>query len=353
MKLLTSVALGLLLWLKTFAAPPPEYESLKTNAEKLYADGSFAKAHDLYATVNFTNLPPAESRWVSFRLADTQWRSQATTQTADTTKLDQARQELEKLVRDVQRTEDKDRVWVEVQESLGDFWWTRRNQQNWGAAWPYYQQALDWWAGTVDIELARERYLRIIWRIASPPGRERYYQYGNYGNYLPMPVLENVLKISQTDNDQAHTHYLIAMTIRNQGGDWEQRARVPEHFEAALKIGKTTDWYDDALYNYAEWMMNQGRVIPLKDGNWSSQPDYVKALELFRRLVGEFAKGETRFWEQAQAQIKSITDPQLGLSVGNIFLPDSEIQYYLNWRNVKRIDLALYPVELNRDVQLS
>ena len=355
MKMLTSFALALTLGFQTTvsAAAPPEYESLKANAEKFYADGSFAKAHDLYAGVNVTNLPPAELRWVGFRLADTQWRSQAATQTADTTKLDQARQELEKLVRDVQRTEDQDRMWVEVQESLGDFWWTRRNQQNWGQAWQHYQPALDWWAGAVDIERARERYLKIIWRVASPPGREQYYYYGYYGNVLPLPLLENVLQISQTENDKAHAYYLIAMTIRQQGGDWEQRARAPEHFAAALKIGRTTDWYDDALYNYAEWMMNQGRVIPLKDGNWSSQPDYAKALELFRRLVKEFAKGETRFWEQAQSQIKSIIDPQLGLSVGNIFLPDSEIQYYLNWRNVKRIDLALYPVELNRDVQLS
>ena len=67
----------------------------------------------------------------------------------------------------------------------------------------------------------------------------------------------------------------------------------------------------------------------------------------------EFAKGETRYWDQAQQQIKNITEPQLSVSVGNIFLPDSEIQYYLNWRNVKQIELALYPVDLNRDVKLS
>jgi hypothetical protein len=46
--------------------------------------------------------------------------------------------------------------------------------------------------------------------------------------------------------------------VRNQGGDWERRARVPEEFEAALKAGKATDWYDDALYHYADWMANQG-----------------------------------------------------------------------------------------------
>src|SRR5215510_1617308 len=141
------------------------------------------------------------------------------------------------------------------------------------------------------------------------------------------------------------------MTYRQQG-DQEQRARVREEFEAALKFGQKTDWYDDALYNYAEWMVSYGNIIPLAEGSWRQEPNYVKALELFRRLVKEFSKGETRYWEQAQQQIKNITEVQLGVGVQNIFLPDSEIQYSLNWRNVKRIDLALYPVELKREVDL-
>ncbi len=249
-----------LLAFKLPAALPPAYESLKTEAEKLYADKSFAQARELYASVNLTNLPPAELRWVGFRLADTQWRSQAATQSSDTTKLDQAREELEKLVRDVKREEERDRVWVEVQESLGDFHWTRRNQQSWGAAWPYYQSALDWWAGAKDLDLARERYLDLVWRMAKPPGVQREYQYGHWGNYVPLDVLDNTLKIAKSENDKAHAHFLIAMTVRNQGGDWDRRARVPEEFEGALKPGKTTDWYDDALYNYAEWMAGQGRA---------------------------------------------------------------------------------------------
>jgi alpha-2-macroglobulin len=343
-----------LLTLKLAAAVPPEYEQLKTNAEKFYTERSFAKAHELYSqAVAMTNLPSNEARWVSFRNYDTQWRSAAATQTADTTKLDAGREALEKMVRDVKREEEKDRVWVEVQESLGDFHWTRRNQQNWGAAWPYYQQVLNWWAGARDIELARERYLALVWRMAKPPGVERGSYYGYWGNYVPLDVLDNALKISQSENDQAHAHFLIAMTVRNQGGDWERRARVPEEFEAAIKPGKSTDWYDDALYNYAEWMASYGRAVPLADGNWRQEPDYPKALELFRRIVTEFVKGEARYWDQAQQQIKNITEPQVSVSVPNIFLPDSEIQYQLNWRNVKQIELALYAVELNRDVKFS
>ena len=335
-------------------AEPSDYTAIKANAESLFAEGSFAKAHEVYQTVQKMELPAGEKRWVDFRLADTLWRSAAATATADDTQLENARKQFEVLIRDLPRVEDHDRVWVEVQESLGDYFWTRRNSQNWGEAWPHYQAALDWWAGAAQLELARTRYLKIIWDITDRPSWQGGgYYYWNYGGQLPLEILENTLKIAQTPNDQAHAHYLLAMALRNQGGDWDQRERVPEEFAGAIKIGKATAWYDDALYNYAEWMLSNGRVIPLKDGSWTQEPDYKKALELFRRLVKEFQKGETLYYEPAENQIKSITDPTVSVSVANIFLPDSEIQYSLNWRNVKRIELALYAVELTRDVQLS
>lgn len=334
------------------AEPPANYPAQKAEAERLFAEKSFAKANELYRAVNVTNLPPAEQRWVLFRRADTLWRSEASTQRADNTKFNQARQELNVLVRDVQREEEKDRTWVEIQESLGDSHWMPRNQRNWGAAWQHYAQVLDWWAGQRASEESRTRYLSIVWRSAKPPHAEPYYRYGNYGNVAPLNILENVLKIATTENDKAHAHYLLAVSFQYHGGDWDARARVPEHFEAALKPGKGTDWYDDALYHYAEWMMNQGRAVPLKDGNWTQKQDYVKALALFRRLVAEFNKGETRYWEQAQQQIRNITQVNLGVSVSHVFLPDSEVQFHLNWRNVKTIELTLYPVNLTTDVNL-
>ncbi len=352
MKLRLIFALTLTLAPNSFSALRPEYEQLKADAEKFFADASFSKAHELYEQAAKKILPDSESHWVQFRLADTQWRSQFATEQSDTTKIDQARSGLEKLVRDVAREDEHGRVWVEVQESLADYWWTRRHNNNWGQAWPYYQRALDWWAGAADIELARERYLKIVWRMAKPPQVERYYYYGYWGNMIPLDVLENALKIAKSDEDKAHAHFLLAMTLRQQAGDPETRQRVVDEFDAAIKLGKKTDWFDDALYNHGDWLQSQGRIIYQKNGNYTVEPDYVKALEIFRRLVKEFRKGESRHWENAQQQIKNITDPQVGVSAGNIFLPDSEIQYYLSWRNVKKIELALYPVDLNRDVKL-
>ncbi|MCS6804576.1 MAG: alpha-2-macroglobulin family protein [Acidobacteriota bacterium] len=329
----------------------PEYERLKADAERRYAEGSYAQAHELYMKADALSLPPDEARWVDFRLADTLWRSEAATETADSTKRDQAREQLEKLIRDVQRDEEKDRLWAEVQESLGDFWWTQPQVRNWSRALIHYQQALDWWAGSSDIPLARQRYLNMVWRMAKPPDAEPYY-YGYYGSAVPLEILENALKIAQTDNDKAHAHYLIAMTLR-QHSTREQRRRIPEEFEAALKGGKATDWYDDALYHYAEWVASYGRIVEAEDGHLNYEPDFIKALALLRRLTREFREGETRYYDQARREIEEITRPSLGVSVSNIFLPDSEIQYHLSWRNVKRIDLAIYKIDLTRDVQMS
>ncbi|HWC60801.1 MAG TPA: MG2 domain-containing protein, partial [Verrucomicrobiae bacterium] len=331
-------------------ASPSNYESSKTTAEQFYTDASFAKAHDVYAKIDTSALPANDARWVAFRLADTQWRSQASTSQSDTTQLDAARTDLEKQIRDLTRDDQHDLIWAEVQESLGDFFW-RRNNNNWGEAWPHFQAALDWWAGAPDIELARQRYLAIVWRLSKQPNAERDYYYNYWGNYLPLDILDNALKIAQTTNDKSRAHFLLAMVLRNLGGSERQRARVPEEFEGALAAGKTTDWYDDALYNYGEWMMGQGRFVPLATGGWQNEPDYVKALEMFRRLVTEFKKGETRYWQQAQDQIANITRPEVNVSVGNVFLPGSQIQYQFNWRNVKKVDFTLYAVDLNRDVQ--
>ncbi|MFY9609864.1 MAG: alpha-2-macroglobulin family protein [Blastocatellia bacterium] len=339
--------------LASIHAQQSDYQAMKTEAEKYYADASYSQAREVYVKARALGLSPAESRWVAFRLADTLWRSQAATNTADSTKYDEARQQLEELVRDIKRVEDRDRVWAEVQESLGDFWWIRKDSRNWHQGWQTYQQALDWWGGSADIDTARDRYLKIVWKISKPSWSEAFYYYGYYGNYVPLEILDNGLKIAQTGNDRAHLHYLIAMTLRAQGGDWERRQRVPEEFEAAIKPGRTTDWYDDSLYYFGEWMSASGRITQLEDGQWKQEPDYVKAVELFRRLMNEHQKGETRYYDQAKSQIDNITKPAVGVSISNAFLPESEIQFYLSWRNVKRIELTLHKVDLTRDVRFS
>jgi len=99
MKIIISIALTTILLLLNSTAQQADYSQLKAEAEQLYAAGSYARANEVYARIGKTGLTPEEGRWVEFRLADTSWRAQAATETADTTKFEQAQKQLEELVR--------------------------------------------------------------------------------------------------------------------------------------------------------------------------------------------------------------------------------------------------------------
>jgi len=345
----TIFSASLLAFLLFQAAPQQDYSQLKSEAESLYTQGSYARANEIYAKVDKSRLNKTEVRWVEFRIADTSWRAQAATETADTTPYELANQQLEELIRVADKEAERDLVWAEAHESIGDFLWTRRNQMNWTSAWPHYQQALDWWAGQRVSDLPRARYLKIVFKAAEPPRVDSYYYYTYYGNYIPLNVLENALKISTSDNDKTHLHFLIAMTMRSTSSDLATRQRITDEFEDALPGGKRNDWYDDALFNYAEWMNYNGE-LRFEDKQWRQVPNYVKALELYRRITTEFAKGETRFFDQAEQRIKEITEPTLNVAVANIFLPGTEQQFNFSSRNVKRVVFSIYKIDLPRDV---
>ena len=99
--------------------------------------------------------------------------------------------------------------------------------------------------------------------MAKPPGVERGSYYGYWGNYIPLDVLENALKIAQVGRRQgarAFSDRDDAAQSRRRPGTAGARART--NSKPRIKLGKSTDWYDDALYNYAEWMASQGRAVP-------------------------------------------------------------------------------------------
>ncbi|MGP0565267.1 MULTISPECIES: alpha-2-macroglobulin family protein [unclassified Nitrospina] len=328
------------------------FEQLKAEAERLYERGSYSRAHKVYLDAAGLVLNEDDTRWVQFRLADTLWRAQSASSNPDTTTVDKARFQLEKMVRDVKHPEFRDRIWAEVHESLGDFWWSRTQARNWGGGWRYYQNALDWWAGARDVELARDRYLNMIWKITQPSWVPQNYYYGYYGMNVPIQFLDNARKIAKKDADRHQTQYLYAMALRNRGNHWQQQ-KIPEAFEEALKAGRASEWHDDALYHYAQWLAGSGEVIILANGQTVRKQNYKKALDYYSQLLREFDKGETRYYDDAKRQIEAITRPVLNIGVPSIFLPGTTPEFTLNWRNVSDIKLDLYAIDLTRDVDLT
>ncbi len=316
---------------------PRDYASVKEEAERLYAEKSYARSHALYAESQPPD--PAERRWVAFRLADTRWRMDPEGES------EEAQGELSALLETTPRP-----LWMEIQESLGDSWWVPPRRRQWHRAWPHYEAALGGWAESRDLERARERYLGLVNRIARPEGSSLD-RYPRYGGSLPLEVLENALSLARSDSERARFRYLLASTLRSQG-DWTLQHRVPAAFEAALRAGRSAPWYDDGLFQYAEWLSHHGRPVIDEGGGESYRPDFHAALALYRRLVAEFDEGETRYRRQARRAIEEITGAELEVLVSNVFLPGSEIEFQLVARNLEEVDLELHPIRLDEALDL-
>lgn len=344
MRRLAVAFLCALLALVVLAAVPPN-DARSRDAERFVREGSFKLALEAYRKIDKASLPDDEKRWVEFRLADLLWRSAP--EGDDSTPFAEASRALENLLRDDKGQEIRDRVWAEAQESLGDLSWMPRQRRNWGMAWERYNAALDWWAGSRDVEEARARYLAIVFKAVD--NNAEGYPYGYYANNISLEILENAAEIATTPSDKARASYLIATRLAQQR-DAESVERARKSFEAAIAAGKSTEWYDDALFQYAQRLESAGIVTYLDEGGWRIEPDYEAAVAMYRRILSEYKRGETRFWDQAQQRVNDITQPSVGLAVSNVFLPGSKTEFQLHWRNLGEIELSMSKVDLTADI---
>jgi uncharacterized protein YfaS (alpha-2-macroglobulin family) len=340
-KTLLSIAVSLLL-ISVAAAVPPQaggegaYGALRAEAERFYAEKSFSRAHDLYEEAAKLQLTEEEAQWVQFRLGDTTWRADLASPDPDPKKRDAARAALEKVAADTRYP----RIAAEANESLGDFHGTHPYQRNPGEAQRWYVAALDYWAGSDELALARGRYLAIFWRMNEQN------QYG-----VPKDVLVNAVKIAQTAEDRAHAKFLLAARLLTEGGA-ANAERAFELFEEILRDGRGTTWYDNTLWAYGEALVQwSDMAVQSRDDDTLPPPDYAKALELFRRLTREFSAGQSEFRDNAAQMIEQMTRVSVDVFVSATFLPESEQEIGLSWRNARRIELALYSVDLTADTQ--
>jgi uncharacterized protein YfaS (alpha-2-macroglobulin family) len=314
------------LLLTAAGAVPPQggsrpYDAIRAEAEREYAEKSFARSRALYEDAAELDLTAEEKRWVAFRIADTTWRADAAAPDADPTKREAARVALEAIVTPANNARVQDAITAEANESLGDFYSTHPYVRNPYQSTPYYVAAADYWAGSDDIETARKRYLRLVWRMAEVPYN------------VPREVFVNAVKIASTTEDRTRAQYLLATHLLNERSPVTIE-RAIELFEEITRAGKGNAYYDDALYQWATLL-----------------EDYPKALELYRRLVTEFKRGESEWVDDAEQAIKNITTPSIDAGTPQTFLPDSDQEVLLGWRNVKQIELTLYAIDLTADAR--
>jgi alpha-2-macroglobulin len=346
-----SLLLALLSFFPSVALPPSDggtYEVLRQQAEASYAEKSFARAHEIYQQANRLTLTAEQKRWVTFRLADTSWRAAAANPTADPTESDRARTALEALIREAGN--DRDRLVAEANESLGDYYLIDPRHRNLSAAVPFYRTALDWWAGSDDLPIARKRYLAIVFRMANPSEREYGWERQYRVQLIPFEVLTNAAAIAETPQDRAQAKYLMASHLV-QSGTPVNVERAMELLDEVIAAGRSTAVYDDALFDAAQ-RRAQGIAVAGEDGGVSWKPDFHRALELYRRITREFNRGETPHFEAARAAIDQIVSPSVVLMVEGTFVPQSEQEVILSWRNIADVELTITPIDLLNDMAI-
>ena len=321
------------------------WDEEQQQAETLYAEGSFAKALVIYqhAPVSDSSIT---NRWIAFRSNDCLWRAQGGNVRNEES--ERALAALDKAFPQQTVETDRDRIWAEAMESLGDFHSRRNDQRDWVET--RYGYALDWWAGRSELNEARARYLALIWKVAKNP----------WNNAEPdsMPVridwLNNAVQIAAAPNDAAHARYLRALSLR-QIGPPDERALylIEDDFKAAIAVGKSSPFYGAALFAYAQWVETQGKLVLPKSDPWYRSGDAVRALPLYQRLTTEFKEGENPFWRLARDRADEIVRQSLEARVDGVFLPGSEAQFTLNSRNLPSLSYTISAVDLTKHVDFN
>ena len=321
--------------------------ALRQRAAESYAQGSYELALQAYRALPQASLAPAERRWIEERILECDVRSAAATENPDPSRLDQTFRALLEFQKRAERPEQRDQVWAEAEEALGDVYFLPRQRRDWNSAWEHYLAALEWWAGSSAIETARARYLGILFRVGWPE-RERWF--GEWWqSQIPLSLVENAIRIATSDEERAWAQFLYAVVARQRGADYGELQRALRFLESAVAQGKRSAWHDDALFLLAQWLETQGIPEVDEEGQWRVEPDLVRALALYRELEQQYAQGESRYVDDARRRIEQILAEELALGVESAFLPDSEVGFHLQTRNLGRVDLALYPVDLARE----
>ncbi len=301
-----------------------------------------------------------ERIWTS---AEVEWRNLAQQSQSDVTLWEETVNKLQSLIESVERPSDRDKFWARAHESLADIAreapWVREvlSEVNSDA---YYRIALDWLAGSTDVDWARTRYLGLVKKLTidQQTNRGRYYLYYDQSQNLggSVEMLENAVALAKNDEELSWTRYALAAALGTRGVDqpWRHK-RTLLAFEAAVedRNPKTNDWLDEALYQFGNWLEQMGELTVADNGDWGVAPDFEAAMQVYRDYLRLFDKGDAAYYDAVKNKMDQWIRKEVQVQVGSVFLPGSQIEFALNYRNQSRIQLELYPVSLNGRVDLS
>lgn len=318
---------------------------LKT-ADTYYSEQSYQLALTEYGKFLQDKASDRLTREVTFKWADSVVKAK-----------DQARQEeAQKYLQELVDSKDHDRWWAEAGVTLASLYIERDPYGKNPEIKKMLDDARDYWAGSSDVGLARERFITISFMLADfvttrwgwyatdikpiQLGREKIAPPEQPGNWPLQVLFEEILKVAKSDEDKARAHYSLGMALMNNySTDEKIKAKTVEQFQKVMDDFPKSQWADDAYYQLGVYYENRA--------------DYLKAEETYRKLLSTFRTGESQWVNDSQNRLENILKPQITVSVGHTFVPDSQIQFAINHRNIKEAQLKIYKMDLVKALNLS
>ncbi len=313
-------------------------------ADQLREEKSYRLAQEKYQEIlKSADLSATLVREIEFKFADCSWRSHNEDSLANAQKILQALIE----------SQTHDLIWAQASESLAEFYlqqdqWSHTNEIK-----QYLENTRDFWAGQTDIPLARQHFIKVSFTLGdfitqnwgwyyngitpiSAVSEDAVIQLSPLGLHT---LYEEILKVADSNEDKAKAIYSLAMCYLNQYTNDEEASLSEKYFNELIKEFPNNQWLDDAYYQLGQY--------------YERHNDFVHALISYQNLLEHFKKGESKWFESAVSRIKEISSPQLQLSVGYTFLPNSEVQFNLNWRNLKDVQINFYKFDLVSELRLN
>lgn len=306
-------------------------------ADQLWEEKSYRLAAQKYQVIlGEKGLSTELIREIRFKWADSAWR------TREKTRFKASEKTLAELI----DSKEHDRWWAEANESLARLYLEKEIYSNNDKMKQYLENARDFWAGSTDLELARRRFIEISFTLGDVIVQNWGWYYTSemsrrYANEMPgqktapyglSELYKGILKVAESVDDKAKATYSLGVVYSHQRSNQKEASKTEKYFTEVINTYLKSEWADDAYYYLAQY--------------YERQDDYVKAVETYRELASHFAQGESKWRTYAQERIKEITSPKLKVGLAYTFLPDSEIQFSLNWRNIKETKVTFYKLNL-------
>jgi uncharacterized protein YfaS (alpha-2-macroglobulin family) len=324
-------------------AAPARADDTLAAGDKFAAEKSYRLAEQEYAKL----MGPEAGREIRFKWADSAVRSK------DDPNLVKA----EKLLKELAEGEDHDRWRAESGATLAEEEIARNPYGEAQHIRGWLEDARDYWAGASDVDLAREKFVALSFTLADfDTTRWGWYvndirpirlggksgvavpQPGDGGNAGLQTLFEEILKVAAKDADKAHAHYGLGMALLQGGGDEKRREKGLAELAIVTSDFRSSDWADQSWYQTGMALENAG--------------DYVKAAAAYGALLERYKPGFSQWLPDAKRRLAEIVDPAISVNVGQTFVPGSEAQFGLTWRNIKRAKFTLYRLDLAQELQL-